>query len=131
MSAGGTIYVVVVSGTATVVVPDVRDLTESDALNALSTAGLTAGNRTEAYDPTIPEGQIVSSNPKTGVTVLKGTPVDYVVSMGPTPTASPTPSSTPTPSPTPTPTPTPTPIPTAAPTPTPTPTAAPTPTATA
>ena len=131
MSKGDTIYVTVVTGTAQVVVPDIRDLTESDAINALTSAGLQVGDRTEAYDPTIPEGQIISSNPKMGLTVLKGSPVDYVVSEGPEPTPTPTPSPTPTPTPTPTPSPTPTPTPTPSPTPTPAPTPSPTPTATA
>jgi serine/threonine-protein kinase len=131
MSRGDTIYVTVVTGTAQVVVPDIRDLTESDAINALTSVGLQVGNRTEAYDPTIPEGQIISSNPKVGLTVLKGTPVDYVVSQGPQPTPTPTPSPTPSPTPTATPTPTPTPIPTPTPTPIPTPTPTPIPTPTA
>jgi serine/threonine-protein kinase len=128
MSKGDTIYVTVVAGTAQVVVPDIRNLTESDAVSALTSAGLKEGDRTEAYDPSIPEGQIISSNPKKDLTVLKGSAVDYVVSKGPQPTPTPTPS--PTPSPTPTPTPTPSPAPTPTPSPAPTPTATPSPTAT-
>jgi serine/threonine protein kinase len=130
MSKGDTIYVTVVAGTAQVVVPDIRNLTESDAVSALTSAGLKAGDRTEAYDPSIPEGQIISSNPKKGLTVLKGSAVDYVVSKGPQPTPTPTPSPTPSPTPTPMPTPTPSPAPTPTPSPAPTPTATPSPTAT-
>jgi serine/threonine protein kinase len=121
VNKGDTIKVTVVTGVPQVVVPTVRNLTESEALNALASVGLTAGNRTEAYDPTIPEGQIVSTNPRDGLSVLKGSSVDYVVSKGPEPTPTPTPSPTPSPLPTLAPTATPT----AAPTPTPAPTATP------
>jgi hypothetical protein len=124
MRAGDTMTITVVTGQATVTVPNIVGMTESDALSALSTAGLQAGVVTNAFDPTIPLGQVVSSNPHAGIPVLANSQVDYVLSEGPSPTPSPTPSPSPSPSPTPTPAPTPTPTP--APTPTPTPPPAPT-----
>ena len=72
LNRGDTVKVTIVNGSQQVLVPDVRNLTESDALNALSSAGLTAGNRTEAYDPTIPEGQIVGTNPHMGIQRAEG-----------------------------------------------------------
>jgi beta-lactam-binding protein with PASTA domain len=113
---GATINVTVVSGQALVAIPDVRNLSESEALKALIQAGLTAGTRTDAFDPVVPAGSVVSTSPSTGIQVAAGTTVDYVLSKGPEPTPTPTPAPTPTatPSPTPTPTPPPTPTPTPA-----------------
>lgn len=125
VKAGGTVNVVVAAGIGTVPVPDLRTLTEQQAVQAIADAGLSIGLRSEAFDPLAPIGTVISQSPAAGVVVAKATAVDYVLSKGPEPTPSPTP--TPTPSPTPTPTPAPTPTPTPAPTPTPTPVPTPTP----
>ncbi len=102
MQRGGTIEVTV-RGPQQVKVPNVVALTEADARNALSSAGLSIGTRSDAYDPNVPEGNVVSTNPKAGDIVERGKSVDYVVSMGPEPTPTPTPSPTPEPTPSPTP----------------------------
>jgi len=112
---GDTIYVTVVGGAPQGTVPNIVGLTEADARNALTSAGLTPGDRADAYDASVPEGSVISCNPYEGVALPKGSKVDYVVSKGPEPT--PTPAPTPTPTPAPTPTPTPTPAPTETPTP--------------
>ncbi len=125
---GARVAVVVAAGVATVPVPDLRNKTESQALQLISEAGLTLGQRTTAFDEVVPIGSIASQSHAPGGVVAKGTAIDYVVSDGPEPTPSPTPEPTPSPTPEPTPTPTPTPEPTA--TPTPEPTASPTPTPT-
>jgi serine/threonine protein kinase len=80
MNRGDTIYVTVLTGTSEVVVPNLINLQEPDAVNSLTSAGLQVGNRTEAFDPNVPEGQIVSTNPRAGLSVLKDSKVDYVVS---------------------------------------------------
>jgi serine/threonine-protein kinase len=123
MQQGETITITVVTGQATVTVPNIIGLSESDAQARLQTAGLQVGNATDAPDPTVPVGEIVSSSPRAGTVVLNGSLVDYVVSSGPAPTPSPTPSPSPSPTPEPTPTPPPTPTPTPTHTPAPTPTA--------
>jgi heat shock protein HslJ len=116
---------------ATVAVPNVVGEAEADALVAFGAAGLKAGEKTRKYDSNTTAGDVISTNPKGGVVVQVGTPVDYLVSRGPAPTPSPTPKPTakpttaPTPKPTPKPTAVPTPKPTARPTPMPTPTPAP------
>ena len=118
---------------ATVAVPNVVGDAEADALVQIGAAGLTAGAKTRKYDPKVPAGDVLSTDPKPGVIVQRGTAIDYKVSRGPEPTPSPTPKPTPkptakpTPKPTPNPTPKPTPKPTAKPTPKPTskPTSAP------
>ena len=119
---GSTIQITIVTGQATVNVPNIVGLTEDNARSALTQAGLQSGVRSEQNDPSVPAGQIISSNPRAGIQVQRGSTVDYVVSKGPAPTATPPPSPSPTPSPPPTPTPTPTPVPTPVPTPAPTPT---------
>jgi hypothetical protein len=122
MHKGDTINITILGGQALVTVPNLVGLTESDALSRLQAAGLQAGVRTDQYDPTFPIGQLISTNPRQGISVQRNSTVDYVVSNGPQPTDTPTPSPTPTPTPSPTPSPTPTPTPTPKPTPPPTPT---------
>jgi eukaryotic-like serine/threonine-protein kinase len=130
VSKGSEVGVTVAAGVETVPVPDLRNRTESEAVQLISDAGLRIGVRTDAFDPAVPLGQVVSQSPSAGVVVAKATTIDYVVSKGPEPSPSPTPAPTPTPTVAPTPTPTPVPTPTPTPVPTPTPTPAPTPTPT-
>jgi serine/threonine protein kinase len=96
MRKDDTITVVVVSGQATVVVPSTVGRTENDARNQLTAAGLQVGVRSEQNDPSIPTGQIISTNPRPGIQVQRGSAVDYLVSKGPAPTPTPTPAPTPT-----------------------------------
>jgi serine/threonine-protein kinase len=116
---GGTVKVTIAVGPGTVAVPDVRGKTEIEAFNLLISAKLQPGGKTEAFDPLIPAGSVISTTPSAGVLVNEGTPIAYILSKGPEPSASPSPS--PSPSPTPSPTPVPTPAPTPVPTPVPTP----------
>jgi beta-lactam-binding protein with PASTA domain len=118
---GGNVNLVVAAGAETVAVPNILNKPETEAINLLAAAGLTVSPKTEAFDPFVPLGAVISQNPAPGVLVNKGTPISYVLSKGPQPSASPPPSPPPSPSPTPLPTPTPTPTP-PPPTPTPTPT---------
>jgi beta-lactam-binding protein with PASTA domain len=89
---------------AVVTIPDVRGLSEADALTELGAAGLKAGERTRKNNSKVGAGDVISTDPAAGVQVKRGTAVDYVVSKGPAPTPSPTPSPTPTHRPTPAPT---------------------------
>jgi serine/threonine protein kinase len=131
---GSTVKLTIAQGAQTVAIPDLRNHTEAEALNLIFGAGLTVGQRTDAFDASVPIGSIVSQDPGPGILATKGLAVNYVVSKGPEPTPRPTPTPTPTPTPKPTPTstpkPTPTPTPKPTPTPTPTPTPSPTPTPT-
>ena len=130
VARGSTIQVTVAAGLEQVPMPDLRNKSEAQAVQEIVTAGLRPGVKTEAFDPVVPVGLVVTQSPAPGVVVAKGTAVDYTISKGPEPTPSPTPSPTPTPEPTPTPTPVPTPKPTPTPTPEPTPTPTPEPTPT-
>jgi serine/threonine-protein kinase len=129
VAVGSTIDVTVASGIEQVPMPDLRNKTEAQAVQEIVTAGLAPGTKTEAFDPVVPIGLVVTQVPAPGVVVAKGTAVDYVISKGPEPTPSPTPTPVPTPTPTPVPTPTPTPQPTPTPEPPPTPSPTPEPTA--
>ena len=102
---GSQVTVTVATGAETVQVPDLRLRPEPEALAAIFQAGLTNGSRTEAFDPIVPSGSVVSQDPQAGSQVARGTPVNYVVSKGPEPTPSPTPSLTPEPTATPAPSP--------------------------
>jgi eukaryotic-like serine/threonine-protein kinase len=75
VAAGATINVTVAAGARTVAVPDLRDLSETDAFNALAAAGLTLGPKTEAFDPIVPAGAVISQNPAPGVLVNEGTAI--------------------------------------------------------
>jgi hypothetical protein len=119
VASNSTVKLTIANGPNTTVVPDLRGLTESDALNLVTASGMKIGTRSDAFDPVAPLGTILSQDPGPGAVVAKGTVLSYVVSKGPEPSLPPTP--TPQPTPTPSPTPAPTPPPTPKPTPTPTP----------
>jgi serine/threonine-protein kinase len=120
---GGTVKVIVATSAALVPVPDLKNKTLSEAVQALIDANLRSGTITQAPDPIVAAGLVATQSPSAGIGVAKGTPIDFSISTGPEPSPSPTPTPTPTPSPTPSPTPTlpPTPEPTPQPTPEPTP----------
>jgi membrane peptidoglycan carboxypeptidase len=66
----------------TVQVPDVTGMTEADARTALGTVGLTS-TVAQANDPTVPQGQVISSDPAPGTEVDQGSAVTITVSLGP------------------------------------------------
>ena len=116
---GGNLSVVVAQEPNTVIVPELRGQTEEDAVATLLEAGLTFGGHAQVYNPNVPVGLVVRSDPRAGVAVARETAVELQLSRGPRPTTAPTvtPSPSPTPTPTPTPKPTRTPRPTRKPTP--------------
>jgi tRNA A-37 threonylcarbamoyl transferase component Bud32 len=128
VARGGTVKVLLATSAALVPVPDLKNKTLSQAIAALVEAQLQSGDVTQAPDPIVPEGLVVSQSPSAGIGVTRQTPINFVISTGPEP--SPSASESPSPSPSPTPEPTPTPTPPPEPTPTPTPTPEPTPTPT-
>jgi hypothetical protein len=70
----------------TTTVPNIVNVSEASALASLASAGLGAGFREEAYHASIVAGNVISSDPVSGVTVALGAEVDYVVSLGTAPT---------------------------------------------
>jgi serine/threonine-protein kinase len=113
VARGETVIVRVSKGAEQVRVPGMIGQTREEARQTLEREGLSLGNvREEPSDATA--GTVIRTSPTAGTDVDAGSPVDIVLSLGPTPS--------PTPSPTPVPTPTPTPEPTLPPVETPTPT---------
>ncbi|MEA2653333.1 MAG: eukaryotic-like serine/threonine-protein kinase, partial [Chloroflexota bacterium] len=88
---GTAVKITVATAVGSVPVPDLRNKDESTAVQAIFDAGLKVGVRSDDYDPIVPVGMVARQNPTAGLLVLKGTPVDYVISKGPIPTPSPTP----------------------------------------
>ena len=67
----------------TVPVPSITGKTEEEAIGLLEAAGLIPGQVTEANDPNVPKGSIVSQGIAAEEQAEKGSAVDYVVSLGP------------------------------------------------
>jgi Big-like domain-containing protein/PASTA domain-containing protein/lysyl oxidase len=70
-----------------IAVPDVVGKTQSDASNAITTAGLTVGATTTASSTSVPPGSVISQNPVANTLVAPNTPVALVISSGPPPLA--------------------------------------------
>lgn len=82
---GGTQVTLIVSmGPAPRTVPDVARLPLEGALYRLGRAGFTLGNVTSIDDPELPQNSVISTTPREGEVRDRDTPVDVVVSNGPT-----------------------------------------------
>src|SRR4029077_1793571 len=77
IAKGGTVNVTVAAGTETVIVPTLINVPETQALQQISDSGLRFGQRTEAYDPTIPQGNVTHQEPAPGQVVAKGSIVNF------------------------------------------------------
>ena len=73
---------VILPATSSVTVPDVVNLVQAGATNAIISAGLSVG--TIAYSPhgIVPAGSVISQNPAAGTSAATGSPVDLVISSG-------------------------------------------------
>ena len=72
--------IIVVSGAT---VPNGVGLDLNSAETAITAAGLTVGNVTQAVSPVVQAGLVMNENPGGGSVALPGAPVDLVVSSGP------------------------------------------------
>ncbi|MFC6694456.1 Stk1 family PASTA domain-containing Ser/Thr kinase [Nocardioides daphniae] len=63
-------------------VPKLAGLSVDDAQRALEETKLEFGRQVDKYHDSVPEGQVISSNPKAGTTLRPGTAVNVVVSKG-------------------------------------------------
>ena len=79
--AEGSSADIIVSSGATV--PNVIGLTETNATQAITGAGLVLGAVSLQNSPTVPAGSVISQNPVAGVSVVANSAVDLVVSSGP------------------------------------------------
>jgi serine/threonine-protein kinase len=79
--AGTSVQITVATRVETVVVPDLHGIREATAVAQLEAAGLQSGERSTAADA-LPAGYLVSTEPRAGDSVTRGSVVDYVVSEG-------------------------------------------------
>lgn len=82
---GDTVAILVSRGREVIEVnvPDLRNQSESEARNALNSAGLAVGTVSEANSETVPAGAVISQSYSAGTKVEAGTAVDFVLSLGP------------------------------------------------
>ncbi|MFN8487878.1 MAG: FG-GAP-like repeat-containing protein [Caldilineaceae bacterium] len=78
-------------GSPTTIIPNVVGLTQAVAQQTLAGAGLPVGTVTQTYHNSVPAGNVISQNPTAGASVVNGTPVDLVISLGPLPATVPVP----------------------------------------
>jgi len=103
IAVGTSVQVIVGTQSETVIVPDVQGILEDTAIEQLEKAGLVAGIRFTAEDQ-LPDGYVISTEPRAGVSMTRNSVVDYVVSTGSDADATPKPAKTPKPTKTPRPT---------------------------
>jgi serine/threonine-protein kinase len=82
LKRGQSVDLVVSKGPAPVKIPNLVGKTKESATATLTKAGLEV-KYADAYSKTVPEGSVVSSNPKAGATVPKGGTVTLTISLGP------------------------------------------------
>ncbi|MCX8528931.1 MAG: Stk1 family PASTA domain-containing Ser/Thr kinase, partial [Rhodoluna sp.] len=81
--ADGTMVTLYVSsGKTQATVPNVAGMTEAEAKLALENAHLTLGTITEGTSPTIVKGQVISTEPASGLQVAQGSVVNLLISNG-------------------------------------------------
>ena len=79
---GSNIEVTVSSGPTEVAVPTLLGLTESQAKDALTKAGLALGTITQGTSPSVPLGKVIQSTPQVGTYASSGSTVDLIISNG-------------------------------------------------
>ena len=81
---GASVNLIVSLGQSLVTVPDVVGLLQANAESIVVGEGLTVGIVTTANDNTVPTGHVLDQTPASGTSVAPNSPVDLVVSLGPT-----------------------------------------------
>lgn len=81
----GTVDVVVSLGPERYDVPDVAGSSVDDAQQALLDTNLTYGGSTERFHEEVPEGEVITTDPRPGTELKRDAAVDLVVSKGPKP----------------------------------------------
>jgi beta-lactam-binding protein with PASTA domain len=68
---------------ATASVPNVIGLSRAKAESEIMEAGLVTGTMAQASSATVPTGNIIGQSPTTGTSVIPGTAINLVISVGP------------------------------------------------
>ena len=76
------IKMIVSKGAQKKTVPDVRGMSESEARNAIQSAGLTVGSTSTQHDDSVAKGSVISQSVTPGKKVSSGTAVNLVLSSG-------------------------------------------------
>jgi eukaryotic-like serine/threonine-protein kinase len=84
VESGSRVNLVVSGGPASVPIPDVEGLSESDALKKLKKAGFKP-RTTKQASATVPAGKVIGTNPAAGALAQVGSGVEVQVSSGPAP----------------------------------------------
>ncbi|MGO9144284.1 MAG: PASTA domain-containing protein [Streptosporangiaceae bacterium] len=80
---GGTVTLVTSLGPVQITVPQVTGMPVAQAEQTLKAAGLTPGTPLGAVSPSVPAGEVISTNPVAGTLWPKNKPVQITVSSGP------------------------------------------------
>jgi len=86
---GSTVDVWLSMGSRFVLVPDITRMSSRQAAAQLEAGGLQTGDTAEQYDPAVPAGFVISTDPPIGARAERLTKVKLVVSKGPEPAAPP------------------------------------------
>jgi beta-lactam-binding protein with PASTA domain len=89
VNSGSAVTLLISTGAAQVVVPNVVGDTQAAATTVISGAGLVVGTVTTASSATVASGNVISESPSAGTTVNSSSAVNLVVSSGPAPVAVP------------------------------------------
>lgn len=81
-AGGSAVDVVVSSGLPAITVPDIYGLSQSDAILAIESAGLTVGGIGSAPSDLVPPNLVQLQNPTAGTAVAVGSIVSFVLSLG-------------------------------------------------
>ena len=79
---GSDVVLVVSKGPERYAVPSVVGMTLAEATARIEGVALEVGKVTKAFSEKVPEGQVISANPKPGASLKKGTAVALTVSKG-------------------------------------------------
>jgi serine/threonine-protein kinase len=82
VDAGSSVTLIVSKGLQMVLVPADTNMSARDARVALRNAGFLI-NATYAYNNSVTQGQVISSDPSAGMQAVKGSTVNIVISRGP------------------------------------------------
>ena len=83
VAEGSPVDLIISLGPVMVTVPDVVGQTQADAEAAILAANLTVGTITTANSASVLAGDVISQNPAGGTSVVQGSPVNIVISLGP------------------------------------------------
>jgi serine/threonine-protein kinase len=83
LPTGGTITIHLSTGAPAKAVPDVSKKTQDQAIQALQAAGFTPGTPTTQASDTVPNGQVIGTNPPAGTQAATGSSVSLILSSGP------------------------------------------------